>query len=95
MNSTDEPGRTHPDDDAHVMRFAFGDVVVEDATRTRPSGRMPALGQWPCPGCGNRRIVDDTWILVVRDHPNGRNRREVMVCGLCASGVARTSSSPR
>lgn len=67
------------------MSFAFGEAIVHEAEPHGPTGQGPAFNQWPCPGCGSRRPVDDTWRLLVSDAHDGANRRHVMVCALCAA----------
>lgn len=67
------------------VAFAFGEAIVHEAEPHRPNEDGPAFNQWPCPGCGSRRPVDDTWRLLISDAPDGEHRRHVMVCALCAA----------
>lgn len=67
-----------------TFRFAFGEVEIEHAERFCPPAQMPVFATWPCRGCGQRRLVDDAWLLTVCDVPSRRNSRPVLVCAGCA-----------
>lgn len=77
-----------------TVRFGFGDVVVEDASRFEQPGGSPVFARWPCPGCGSRQLLDDAWRLMVRDAYSGGHPREIVVCASCyvGSGLHTTIS---
>jgi hypothetical protein len=70
-----------------TVQLAFGEVLVEGAAPHDVARSIPAMTRWPCPGCGTRRIMDDVWRLTVSDPPGGTNRREVVVCAICAANA--------
>jgi hypothetical protein len=73
-----------------VFRFQFGEVYIEDA-HPHSQRAAPAFATWPCPGCDQRRLLDDAWMLSVSDAPERSGLRHVLVCASCSSnaGVAR------
>jgi hypothetical protein len=55
------------------LNFAFGEAIVHAAPPHEPSQGAPRVNHWPCPGCSERRPVDDTWQLLISDPPDGDN----------------------
>lgn len=66
--------------------FAFGEVVILEAERSTLHHGLDGLARWPCPGCSTERLLDDSWLLIVRD-PDGRHRRNILVCAGCAASA--------
>lgn len=72
-----------------VFRFQFGEVYIEDG-HPHVQGVAPAFATWPCPGCDQRRPLDDAWMLSVSDAPSRSGHRQVLVCASCSSNAGVT-----
>jgi hypothetical protein len=71
-------------------QLAFGEVVVLEAQPARTVGAMswPVYATWPCPGCEQRRPLDDAWMLRVHDEGETERPWNLLVCAICTRTIA-------